>query len=326
MTDRLKRGRAELELRGTRRRAPAWATLYLENAEQLGAVHLAVGRWLAREAPPGTKRVATFDIGALRWGSHLEMVDLAGTKDRRSLDYRRAGKVPALVHDLHADLYVSIENGFDYLPAAGPLFDLQLMRSWAGREYFDPYPPHSKRMMLYRVNHCGEPRLVRVKVGPTLDFEVAPTDERGKARAGVAEGTSFTTWPVTAKDLGRAIPQARGRFLASDASPLRDRAVGRFETVPMKAEGDLLTFRLAGGHDPERLRLELRSEGQVLATWTGYDTDVLIEIVHPIADLRGKTFTLALVDAATGGWGHLLLDDVQQVVWKSAPAKPCPKG
>jgi hypothetical protein len=307
-------------------RAPAWARIYLRNAEQLGAVHLTVGRWLRDHAPEGAKRVASFDIGALRWASHLEIVDMAGTSDARTLDYRIQRKEIALIRDTHADLYISIENGFDYLPATQPAYDLELMRTWASPEYFDPYPPHSKRMVLYRINHCGEPRKVRSNVGPAQSFDFMPTDQRARNAAGTAEGTAFTTWPVVPKDLGRStIYQTKGRFLSTDASPLRDRATGRFETVPMRAEGDFLSFRIAGGHDPQRLRVELRSGGAVLASWTGYENDVFIEIVHPIAELRGQWFTLALVDEATGRWGHLMLDDVLQFVWKDAPPKPCPK-
>jgi len=307
------------------RRAPAWARIYLRNAEQLGAVHLTVGRWLRDHAPDGAKRVASFDIGALRWASHLTIVDMAGTSDRRTLDYRAKNDERRLIRDAHADLYVSIENGFDYLPPLQPAYDLELIRSWASPEYFDPYPPHSKRMMLYRVNHCGEPRRVRRNVGAVLNFDYLPTDARARAASGSAQGTSFTTWPVTPKDLGRAIHQARGRFLSTDASPLKDRAVGRFESVPMRAEGDFLSFRLAGGNDPARLRVELRSGGAALASWTGYENDVFIEIVHPIAELRGRWFTVALVDESTGRWGHLMLDDVLQFVWRDAPAKPCPR-
>jgi hypothetical protein len=120
------------------------------------------------------------------------------------------------------------------------------------------------------------------------------------------------------------VPRVKGRFLASDASPLLDQAVGRFETVAMKAEGDFLSFRMAGGYDPQHLRIELRSAGRTLATWTGFDSESFLEIVHPIADRRGETFTLRLVDEKKGRWGHLLLDDVQQFVWRDAAAKPCP--
>jgi hypothetical protein len=306
------------------RAAAAWARLHLQNAEQLGAVHLAVGAHLRKEAPAGTKRVASFDIGALRWASHLEIVDLAGTSDRRTLDYRRASKHADLVRDSHAELYISIENGFDYIPTSTPSFDLEHLRTWQFPEYPDPYPPHTKRMVLYRVNHCGEPRLIRDWVGARITFDFDPSDERARAAAGKAEGTSFSRWPVNARDLGRNVLQAQGRFLASDSDPQRDRATGRFETVPMTAEGDWLSFRMAGGRDPRRLRVELRSEGKALASWTGFNADSFLEIVHPISELRGKSFTLALIDEATGGWGHLFLDEVRQFVWREAPPKPCP--
>ena len=299
-----------------------WISLYRKNAEQLGAVHLAVGRYLREQAPPGTRRVASFDIGALRWASRLEIIDLAGTSDARALDYRVRRKQADLVRDTHADVYVSIENGYDYIPQNQPTYDIEMLRSFQYPEYLDPYPPHSRRMVLYRVHHCGEPAVRRVNVGPLLSFEFGSGDVRARA-AGVASGDSFSRWPVTAKDLGHAVHLARGRFLASDAHPLRDRAMGRFETTPMEAKADWLSFRMAGGHDPKQLRIELRSEGRTLTTWTGFNSDAFLEIVHPISELRGQRFTLLVIDEAKGHYGHLLLDEVQQFDWREQPARAC---
>jgi hypothetical protein len=307
------------------RAAQAWAARYLRNAAQLGAVHLDVGRFLRASAPPGTRRVASFDIGALRWASHLEVVDLAGTSDARTLGYQVARRQADLIRDTHAEYYVSIENGFDYVAPTQPAYELELVRTWQYPEYFDPFPPHSKRMVLYRVNHCGAPRLHRQPVGVALRFDFDPGDAAARVATGVAQGDAFARWPVTARELGRPVALARGRFLSSDAHPLRDKAVGRFETVPMKIEGDWLSFRMAGGHDPRRLRVELRSEGRALASWTGFDADSFLEIVHPVDELRGRVVTLTLVDEARGGWGHLMLDEVQQFVWSEAPPRACPR-
>ena len=93
----------------------------------------------------------------------------------------------------------------------------------------------------------------------------------------------------------------------------------------MKAEGDWLSFRIAGGYDPARLRVELRSAGQVIASNTGLNSDTFIEVVQPITELRGREFTLALIDEAKGGWGHLMLDEVHQFNWRTEPPKICPR-
>jgi hypothetical protein len=93
----------------------------------------------------------------------------------------------------------------------------------------------------------------------------------------------------------------------------------------MKAEGDFLSFRMAGGNDARRLRIELWSEGKSIRSWTGFGTDSFLEIVHPIAALRGKSFTLVLVDSSKGKWGHLMLDEVKQFIWRDEPPVPCPR-
>jgi hypothetical protein len=180
-------------------------------------------------------------------------------------------------------------------------------------------------MAVYRVNHCGEPRRVRQEMGTKLSFDFPAGNAGARASTGAGEGSSFARWPVSPRELWHGAPLAEGSFLSSDASEQKDKATGRFETVAMKAEGEWLSFRLAGGYDPQRLRVELRSEGRVLATWTGFDTDAFLEVLHPLAELRGHTFSLALVDEAKGGWGHLMLDEVKQFSWRDAPPKPCPK-
>lgn len=302
----------------------AWARLYRQNAEQLGAVHLAVGAYL-REAVPGAKRVASFDIGALRWASHLQVVDLGGVLDAEALGYLIARRPADFVRDTHAELYVSVENGWDSISPVQPSYDLVPLRTFPFREYLDPYPPHSKRMVVYRINHCGELRMLREEVGANLSFNFASANAAMRASTGMGEGSSFARWPVSADELWHDALLADGSFLSSDASDQRDRATGRFETVPMKAEGEWLSFLLAGGFDPARLRVELRSEGRVLATWTGFDSDAFVELLHPLADLRGRMFTLAVIDDAKGDWGHLMLDEVKQFVWRKSPAKPCPR-
>jgi non-lysosomal glucosylceramidase len=100
--------------------------------------------------------------------------------------------------------------------------------------------------------------------------------------------------------------------------------VGRFETVPMTATGDFLSFRIAGGHDPRRLRVDLIVGGEAVASWTGFGADAFLEVVHPIAELRGQTFSLALIDDSQGAWGHLMLDEIQQFTWRTFPPRPCP--
>jgi hypothetical protein len=302
----------------------AWARLYRQNAEQLGAVHLAVGAYL-REAVPGAKRVASFDIGALRWASRLELVDLGGVLDAQALGYLTARKPADFVRDTHAEIYVSVENGWDSIRPVQPTYELVPLRTFQVREYHDPFPPHSKRMAVYRVNHCGEARQIREEVGAKLGFNFASSNAAARVSTGAGEGSSFARWPISPRELWHGAPLADGSFLSSDASDQKDKATGRFETVAMKAEGEWLSFRLAGGYDPAHLRLELRSEGQLLATWTGFDTDAFLELLHPLAALRGKLFTLALIDEAKGGWGHLMLDEIKQFSWREAPPRPCPK-
>lgn len=294
-----------------------WVSLYRKNAAQLAAVHMAVGRYLRAEAPRGTRSVASFDIGALRWTSGLKVVDLAGTSDAHALAYQRQRRPAALVRDTHADLYVSVENGFDAIPAADPRvgFTLTHLRTWQYREYRDPTPPHSKRMVLYKVNHCGEPGLFREPRGGLLDFTTAASE-------GTRQGDAFAGLLPVRRVPGLRVERGRGPFLSSFTVAAGERATGRFETAPMRVEGDWLSFLIAGNHQPAKLRIELLRGGEVIETWTGYDTDSFLEVTHPLAGLAGEEISLAVVDESPRG--HILLDEVQQFAWREGVSAPCP--
>jgi hypothetical protein len=300
----------------------AWKDLYTENVRQIRAVHLAAGQWLRshRDLFPNGK-VASFDIGALRYFSGYELVDLGGLLDATALAYRVKGDPTGYIAEAKPDAYVSLENGWDHVRDEGRSrgMSMEHVRGWQYREYWDPFPPHSKRMVLYRVNHCGQPRRIRNVVGSRISFDAV--DDKS-----TATGDAFLDWPIVSERIPRGIRGEKGGYLSSFGRKNGDRARGEWTSPPMDVVGEWLSFRIAGGVDPRRLAVQLLADdGRVLRSWTGYKTNSFFQEVFSLEGLRGKAIRLRVVDRRTEAWGYIAVDEVEQFAWASRPAQPCRK-
>lgn len=92
-----------------------------------------------------------------------------------------------------------------------------------------------------------------------------------------------------------------------------DQSVGTATSAAFVIDRPVLAFRIGGGADPDRLAFQLLIDGQVVRTATGHESEELVQASWDVHDERGKTAQLRIVDNATGGWGHLLVDDIRQV-------------
>src|SRR5690606_14596186 len=98
---------------------------------------------------------------------------------------------------------------------------------------------------------------------------------------------------------------------------LGDRAVGRLLSPPFPLEGDRMRLLVGGGRDPERLRVSLLIDNRRVFSETGTNWETLGRREWNIAPYRGKMARLEIVDEATGAWGHILVDEVEQ--WVGTP-------
>lgn len=94
-----------------------------------------------------------------------------------------------------------------------------------------------------------------------------------------------------------------------------DGATGTLTSPPFIVERRYIRFLLGGGKDPEKLRFELLVDGRAVRSATGPNDQPggseKLEWQHwDVGDLRGKTARLRAVDQATGGWGHLSIDQI----------------
>ena len=129
-------------------------------------------------------------------------------------------------------------------------------------------------------------------------------------------GTAFETYPAFQKGPGQGdISGTHGGFLNSYHSKLTNAATGSLRTAPFALIGDELVFRIAGGRDPERLRVALWVDGKLARSTTGQQMDIMVRRSWDIRPYRGKMAEIQVVDDATEAWGYIAVDEIVQ--WRA---------
>ncbi|WP_226344356.1 GH32 C-terminal domain-containing protein [Agilicoccus flavus] len=135
----------------------------------------------------------------------------------------------------------------------------------------------------------------------------------GLASKGPAAGTIGTQQPVSGFQGRRLV----NTFLAGDET------TGTLTSPAFTVTSPTLSLLVGGGNRPmsgeNPTAVNLLVDGKVVRTATGSDSEALNWIDWDLASVRGKQARIQIVDRHTGGWGHVLVD---QIVAADAPAKP----
>ncbi|MCX6861610.1 MAG: 2,6-beta-D-fructofuranosidase, partial [Verrucomicrobia bacterium] len=141
------------------------------------------------------------------------------------------------------------------------------------------------------------------------------------------EGVDYGAWKATGEAFGSA--PARGAlagqmqvegFLGKGlVNTFRggDDATGALSSPPFKIERRFLAFLIGGGHNEQKLALQLLVDGQVVRSATGPNdrsggSEALAPDSWDVSELAGQTASIRIVDEAKGGWGHLTVDHLRQ--------------
>jgi len=156
------------------------------------------------------------------------------------------------------------------------------------------------------------PRPARPPAGGRVVFDF----ERAEHGAWQVRGTAFGRGPVSGLlwDPRRRRPQglvagAGGRRWVSSFHG-GDAATGRLRSPPFMLDRPTLRLRVGGGRQPTRLRVQLEVNGQVVRQATGPGSERFHIVRWDVRPWLGKRARLVIRDRATGGWGHLQLDEV----------------
>ena len=133
-----------------------------------------------------------------------------------------------------------------------------------------------------------------------------------------AEGTYWDTprfQPGSQVNLG-AVMQGNPRLpVQSEAwhASRGDGATGRLISPEFKIEKPLIAFLIAGGRYEGVQCINLLVDNKVVRTATGENSDTMAESVWDVADLKGKTARIEIVDGPVGGnhFAHLGIDQIE---------------
>ena len=141
------------------------------------------------------------------------------------------------------------------------------------------------------------------------------------------EGTDYGNWHLTGKAFGTGPAQGtlpgqkfvsgyQGHGLASSFVG-GDAAMGTLASPVFTITRRRINFLIGGGKHPGETCLNLLINGEVVRAATGPNgvpggTERLTWAGWDVADLAGKTARIEIVDRATGGWGHINVDQIIQ--------------
>jgi endoglucanase Acf2 len=133
------------------------------------------------------------------------------------------------------------------------------------------------------------------------------------------EGEAFGTGPAHGIINGQSqVIGFEGKGLANSYSP-NDSGTGTLISPPVKIERNYIHFLLAGGNDPEKLGLRLMIDGKLARTATGDNSGRLKWKSWDVSELKGESGQIVIEDKATGGWGHVLVDQITESDSASPP-------
>lgn len=89
-----------------------------------------------------------------------------------------------------------------------------------------------------------------------------------------------------------------------------DISTGTLTSPPFVITKRYLNFLIGGGNFPGQECMNLIISNAVVASATGANSEMLLPRQWDVSNYRGQTATLQIIDSATGGWGHILIDEI----------------
>ncbi len=90
-----------------------------------------------------------------------------------------------------------------------------------------------------------------------------------------------------------------------------DQSTGTLTSPKFVIRRPYIHFRIGGGKNPGKTCINLKLGDKVVRTATGKNNEKLEWDCWWVGDFKGREATIEIVDQATGGWGHINIDDIQ---------------
>jgi hypothetical protein len=157
---------------------------------------------------------------------------------------------------------------------------------------------------------------LRIPTGPAVSFKIF-NFETGTLAGWTAQGAAFTAADVTSDNcywVECLSFKREGNFhlWGFKAGGDIDQGELRSETFTLGGHGQIRAL-ISGGDDSQRLYLALIDDqnGAELLRITGNNSEEFVEKTMNASAYVGRRCYFKVVDQATGGWGHLNLDNIR---------------
>ncbi|MEP0765886.1 MAG: hypothetical protein HRF45_05000 [Fimbriimonadia bacterium] len=107
----------------------------------------------------------------------------------------------------------------------------------------------------------------------------------------------------------------RGKYFIGTYESKGDAATGSLQSPTFRIRSPWITLLVGGGNDPDRTYVVLvrASDGKALFRETGRNAEGMIRKYWDVSDYIGDDVYFLVVDTATGGWGHINVDDLGEM-------------
>jgi non-lysosomal glucosylceramidase len=128
-----------------------------------------------------------------------------------------------------------------------------------------------------------------------------------------AEGDAFEKSPASQPPTEQRVTNYQGKSFANTYhGPNGDATLGKLISPEFDVERAFINFLIAGGNKPGQTCINLLVDGNIVRSsapredgekmeWQGWD----------VREYEGKKAHIEIVDQATGGWGHIEIDQIQ---------------
>ncbi len=154
----------------------------------------------------------------------------------------------------------------------------------------------------------------------SADNDIVISDFEGQTYgAWTTTGTAFGSGPATGA-LKNQMPVSGylGHGLVNSHAG-GDGSTGTLTSPPFTINRSCINFLIGGGNHPGQTCINLYVDNAIVRTKTGPDSEHLDWASWDVSRLNGKTAHIQIVDNATGGWGHICIDQITLSDTRKAP-------
>lgn len=262
-------------------------------------------RWLKDRARPGSSMVVG-DIGATGLFANVSVIDFFGVVDlavaRKRVERFGTGKAGH-------EKVLTREEQLARQPTYIKWGYVDDSRRPPGYYIFNDFPRHLRVEGLWVRDDLAKGRAL-----PDSGWGFSHEELRTWARSGTAFEAAPSSDPIPGQT---PITGHFGPLINTFSRTLGDQALGTLRSPPFLLTGDRMRLLVGGGRDPERLRVSLLVDDRRVFSETGTNWETLGRREWDIGPLRGKSARIEIIDQASGAWGHLLVDEIEQ--WVGTP-------